>query len=183
MFKNLTDCLWHIIIIITFFVINAQKKKRIFPKVLFWAASAILFYSFPLSVCVSVCVTVSVCVPVCLSVCGHYTSKSNWASSTKFGILSYKIKISSGIAYEQNRPTGVASALSAQFGLPVKNGLKMCCTRTFSQKKVVTNHNIQLLVQKFFDHPTGLASALIAQFVFLVNSALKMHCTKIIFRQ
>ena len=29
---------------------------------------------------------------------------------------SYMIKISVGIAYEQNRPTGVASALGAQFG-------------------------------------------------------------------
>ena len=60
------------------------------------------------------------------------------------------IKISVGIAYEQNRPTGVASALKAQFGFWAKSDLKMHCTKMFFQTKVVTNHNTQLLVQKLF---------------------------------
>ena len=55
------------------------------------------------------------------------------------------IKISVSIAYEQNRPTGVASALRAQFGFWAKSALKMHCTKFF-QTKVVTNHNTQLLV-------------------------------------
>ena len=88
------------------------------------------------------------------------------------------IKISVGIAYEQNRPTGVASALRAQFGFWAKSALKMHCTKFFFQTKVVTNHNTQLLVKNIFDRPIGVASALIAQFGFLVKSALKIRCTK-----
>ena len=53
----------------------------------------------------------SVGLSVCVSVCGHHNSKNDWASSTKFGMRSYMIKISVSIAYEQNRPMGVASAL------------------------------------------------------------------------
>ena len=60
------------------------------------------------------------------------------------------IKISAGIVYEQNRPTGVASALMAQFGFLAKIALKMRCTKTFFQTKVVTNHNTQLLIQNIF---------------------------------
>ena len=60
------------------------------------------------------------------------------------------IKLSVGIAYEQNRPTGVASALRAQFGFWAKSALKMHCTKRFLQTKVVTNHNMQLLVQRLF---------------------------------
>ena len=44
---------------------------------------------------------------------------------------SYMIKISAGIAYEQNRPIGLASALNAQFGLLVKSASKI----TFSSDK------------------------------------------------
>ena len=73
------------------------------PKKLFLACRLCV------SVCLSVCL--SVCPSVCVSVCGHHNSKNNWASSTKFGMWSYMIKISVGIAYEQNRPTGVTSAL------------------------------------------------------------------------
>ena len=46
-------------------------------------------------------------------------------------MLSYMIKISAGIACEQNRPTGVASALMAQFGFLMKSALKMYCTIFF----------------------------------------------------
>ena len=49
-------------------------------------------------------------------------------------MLSYMIKISVGIAYEQNWPTGVASALRAQFGFWAKSALKMHCTKIFSDK-------------------------------------------------
>ena len=64
-------------------------------------------------------------------------------------MLFYMIKISVGIAYEQNRPTGVASTLGVQFGFWAKSALKMHCTKK-NQTKVVTNHNAQLLVQKCF---------------------------------
>ena len=90
----------------------------------------------------------SVCLSV--SVCGHHNSKNNRASSTKFGMRSYMIKISVGIAYEQNRPTGVASALRAQFVFGAKRALKMHCAINIFQIKVVTNHNTQLPVQKHF---------------------------------
>ena len=88
------------------------------------------------------------------------------------------IKISVGIAYEQNRPTGVASALRAQFVFWAKSDLKMHCTKMFSGQKL-----LQITIRNFscknvFDRPTGVASALKAQFVFLVKSVLKMHCTK-----
>ena len=70
---------------------------------------------------------------------------------------SYMIKISVGIAYEQNRPPGVDSALRAQFGFWVKSALKMHCTKKEKkiEIKVVTNHNTQLLVQKLFRSPHG----------------------------
>ena len=52
-----------------------------------------------------------------------------------------------------DRPTGVASALIAQFGFLVKSALKMRCTKFFFyQSKVVTNQNLQLLCYvTFFD--------------------------------
>ena len=93
----------------------------------------------------------------------------------------YMIKISVGIAYEQNRPTGVASALRAQFGFWPKSALKMHCTNFFFRQKL-----LQITIRNFwcknvFDRPMGVASALVAQFGFLVKSALKMRCTKIFF--
>ena len=60
------------------------------------------------------------------------------------------IKFSGGIVYEQNRPTGVASALMAQFGFLAKSALKMRCTKKNFQTKVVANHNTQLLMQNIF---------------------------------
>ena len=64
------------------------------------------------------------------------------------------IKISVGIAYEQNRPTGVASALIAQivflflfFG---EKCLKNSLYKISFQIKVVTNRNTQLLVKIIF---------------------------------
>ena len=112
---------------------------------------------------------------VCLSV--DTITKNNWASSTKFGMRSYMIKISVGIAYEQNRPTGVATALRAQFGFGAKSALKMHCTKNFFRQKLlqITIHNFWC--KNFFDRPTDVASALKAQFGFLVKSALKMRCT------
>ena len=78
---------------------------------------------------------------------------------------SYMIKISVSIAYEQNRPTGVASALRAQFGFGAKSALKMHCTKIFLRQKLYKSQ-YATLVQKHFDRPMGVASALIAQFVF-----------------
>ena len=114
-----------------------------------------------------------VCVPVCVSIYGHYNSKNNWASSTKFGMRSYTIKCSTGIAYEQNRPTGLASALSAQFFFLVKSALKMCCTKIFLQTKVVTNYNTQLLVQKFIWSFHGLGLCLDCTIRFFAEKYLK----------
>ena len=124
----------------------------------------------------------SVCMSVCLSVCGHHNSKNNWAISTKFGMWSYMIKISVGIAYEQNRPTGVASALRAQFGFWAKSALKMHRTKIFSDKSL-----LQITIRNFwcknvFDRPKGVASSLLAQFGFLVKSALQIRCTKFFYQ-
>ena len=88
------------------------------------------------------------------------------------------MKILIGIAYEQNQPTGVDSALGAQFGFWAKSALKMHCT-----KKIFRQELLQITIRNFwcknvFDRPTGVVSALIAQFVFLVKSALKVRCTK-----
>ena len=91
---------------------------------------------------------------VCLSVCGHHNSKNDWDSSTKFGMWSYMIKISVGIAYEQNRPTGVTSALRGQFGFWAKC-LKKALHKNFLKTKVVTNHNTQHLLQRLFWSPNG----------------------------
>ena len=88
------------------------------------------------------------------------------------------IKISVGIAYEQNRPMGVASALRAQFGFWAKSALKMHCTKMFFRQKLLQITIRNFWCKNIFDRPTGVASALLAQFGFLVKSALKMSCTK-----
>ena len=72
------------------------------------------------------------------------------------------IKISVGIAYEQNRPTCVASALRAQFGFREKSALKMHCTK---KKKKFRQKLLQITIRNFwckdfFDRPKGVASAL-----------------------
>ena len=45
------------------------------------------------------------------------------------------IKISAGSIYEQNRPTGVASARMTQFGFLAKSTLKMRCTKFYFPDK------------------------------------------------
>ena len=91
---------------------------------------------------------------------------------------SYMIKISVGIAYEQNRTMGVASALRAQFGIWAKSALKMHCTNFLFRQKLLQITICNFWCKNVFDRPTGVASALIAQFGFLVKSALKVCCTK-----
>ena len=95
---------------------------------------------------------------------------------------SYMIKISVGIAYEQNRPTGVASALRAQFGFWAKSALKMHCTKEIIRQKL-----LQITIRNFwcknvFDRPISVASVMIAQFGFWVKSALKMRCTNFLYQ-
>ena len=90
------------------------------------------------------------------------------------------IKISVVIAYEQNRPKGVASALRAQFGFWVKSALKMHCT-----KKIFGQKLLQITIPNFwcknvFDLPTGGASALISQFSFFGEKCLKNALYKIV---
>ena len=77
------------------------------------------------------------------------------------------IKISVGIAYEQNRPTGVASALRAQFGFWAKSDLKMHCTKMFFGQKLLQITIRNFSCKNFFDRPTGVASVLKAQFGFI----------------
>ena len=96
---------------------------------------------------------------------------------------SYMIKISVGIAYEQNRLTGVAFALRAQFGFWAKSALKMHCTKFFFRQKLLQITICNFWCKNVFDRPTGVAFALRAQFSFWAKSALKMHCTKFFFRQ
>ena len=60
------------------------------------------------------------------------------------------IKISVGTTYEQNRPTGVASSLLAQFGFLVKSALKCVVQNFFCLTKVATNQYSQLLCYATF---------------------------------
>ena len=154
-----------VISIFTFSTIRSIEKVLHLPKksnsrfwwiFTFWGqlSPKKLFLACRLCVCLSVC--------VCVSVCGHHNSKNNWASSTKFGMWSYMIKISVGIAYEQNRPTGVASVLRAQFGFWVKSALKMHCTKVFFRQKLLQITIRNFWCKDFFDRPTGVASVLMA---------------------
>ena len=72
------------------------------------------------------------------------------------------IKISVGIAYEQNRPTGVTSALRGQFGFWAKRALKRHCTKIFLRKKLLQITIRNFWRKDFFDCPKGVASVLIA---------------------
>ena len=92
---------------------------------------------------------------------------------------SYIIKFSAGIAYEQNLPTGVASALIAQFVFLAKSALKMHCTKINFQTKVVTNHNTQHLVLKLFLSPHGCGLCPDGTIRFFGKKVLKLCCTKV----
>ena len=72
------------------------------------------------------------------------------------------IKISIGIAYEQNRPTGVASALRGQFGFWAKSALKRHYTKIFSKQKLLQITIRNFWGKDFFDRPKGVASVLMA---------------------
>ena len=90
------------------------------------------------------------------------------------------IKISVGIAYEQNRPMGVASALRTQFSFWAKSDLKkMHCTKMFFGQKLLQITIRNFSGKNFLDRSTGVASALRAQFGILVKSDLKLRCTKL----
>ena len=99
------------------------------------------------------------------------------------------IKISAGIAYEQNQHTGVASALTAQFGFLAKSALKMRCTKFCSDKSCDKSQYATFGIKHFFDRSKSLASALMAQFVFFGEKSLKnafyKHCfqTKVVTNQ
>ena len=72
------------------------------------------------------------------------------------------IKISVGIAYEQNRPTGVTSALRGQFGFWAKSALKRHCTKIFLIQKLLQITIRNFWCKDFFDHLKGVASVLMA---------------------
>ena len=77
-------------------------------------------------------------------------------------MLSYMIKISVGIAYEQNRPTGVTSALRGQFGFWAKSALKRHCTKIFLRQKLLQITIRNFWCKIFFDRSKGVASVLMA---------------------
>ena len=89
------------------------------------------------------------------------------------------IKISVGIAYEQNRPTGVTSALRGQFGNLGEKCLKKALHKNFLKTKVVTNHNTQLLVQRLFRSPKGCGLCPDAIIRFFGKKCLKNALYKI----
>ena len=70
------------------------------------------------------------------------------------------MKISVGIAYEQNWRTGVASALRAQFDFWAKSAFKMHCTKIFFRQKLLQTTICNFWCKDFFDRPTGVASVL-----------------------
>ena len=72
------------------------------------------------------------------------------------------IKISVGIAYEQNRPMGVTSALRGQFGFWAKSALKRHCTIIFLRQKLLQSTIHNFWRKDFFDRPKGVASVLMA---------------------
>ena len=72
------------------------------------------------------------------------------------------IKISVGIAYEQNRPTGVTSALGGQFGFWAKSALKRHCIKSFLRQKLLQIIIRNIWCKNFFDRPKGVASVLMA---------------------
>ena len=72
------------------------------------------------------------------------------------------IKISVGIAYEQNRPSGVTSALRGQFGFWAKSALKSHCTNIFLRQKLLQITIRNFRCKDFFDRPKGVASVLMA---------------------
>ena len=133
-----------------------------------------------MSVCLSVCL--SVCVCVCVSVCGHHNSKNNWASSSKFGMWSYMIKISVGIAYEQNRPTGVTSALRGQFGFWAKSALKRHCTNIFFRQKLLQITICNFFLQRLFRSPKGCGLCPDGMIRFFGKKCLKNALYKFFFQ-
>ena len=90
------------------------------------------------------------------------------------------IKISVGIAYEQNRPTGVTSALRGQFGFWAKSALK-ALHKYFLKTKVVINHNMQLLLQRLFRSPKGRGLCPDGIIRFFGKKCLKNALYKILF--
>ena len=72
------------------------------------------------------------------------------------------IKISVGIAYEQNRPTGVTSALRGQFGFWAKSALKRHCTKIFLRQTLLQITIRSFWCEDFFDRLKGVASVLMA---------------------
>ena len=94
---------------------------------------------------------------------------------------SYRIKILAGIAYEQNHPTGLASALNAQISFLVKSALEM--HKIFLRQKLLQITIRNYWCKNLFDRPTGLASPDFTIQFFFQKSALKMCCTKFFFKQ
>ena len=63
------------------------------------------------------------------------------------------IRISVSIAYEQNRPSGVASAPIAHIGFLEKIALKILCTKFFSDKSCYKSQYATFGPQSFLIEP------------------------------
>ena len=63
------------------------------------------------------------------------------------------IKIAAWIACEQNRPTGLASALNAQFVFLGKSAFKLCCTKKISVKSCYQSQYATFVVRFFLIAP------------------------------
>ena len=70
------------------------------------------------------------------------------------------IKISVGIAYEQNPLTGVTSALRGQFGFWAKSALKRHCAKRFLRQKLLQITICNFWCKDFLDRPKDVASVL-----------------------
>ena len=92
------------------------------------------------------------------------------------------IKISAGIAYEQNRPTGVTSALRGQFGFWAKSALKMHCTKLFLRQKLLQITIRKFWCKDFFDRPKGFGLWPDSIIWFFGKKCLKNALYKIVFQ-
>ena len=127
---------------------EARVSLLVLHKVLYWSkkSTKILMdlHALRLTESEKLIFDMSVCLSVCLSV-DTITQKIIELAKPNLVCDSYMIKISAGIAYEQNRPTRLASALNAQFVFLVKNALKMCCTKILFRQKL-----LQITINNFW---------------------------------
>ena len=92
------------------------------------------------------------------------------------------IKISVGIAYEQNRSTGVTSSLRGQFGFWAKSALKRHCTKIFLRQKLLQITIRNFFCKDFFRSPKGCGLCPDGIIRFFGKKCLKNALYKIFFQ-